>query len=179
MTLRKLSTSEIARPEPAELVGASRHPIVVVVENVRSAYNVGSILRTADALMVRHVYLTGFTPPGDHRGVHKSALGAQDTVPWSHARDSVAILDALRRDGYCVAAAEITDSPSTAQDLDPGHFPLALVLGNEIEGVSESALERCHLALELPQFGAKHSLNVAVAFGVIGYDLVRRWHHLN
>lgn len=153
--------------------------MTVVVENVRSAFNVGSILRTADALRVQHVYLAGYTPGGDHKGVHKSALGAQDSVPWSVVPDAVSILRHLRRTGYTLAAAEITDTPSTSEDLKAGDYPLALIVGNEVAGVSDEVLAMADVALELPQFGTKHSLNVAVAFGVIGYDVIRRWNHLN
>lgn len=150
-----------------------------MVENVRSAFNVGSILRTSDALRVQHVYLAGFTPGGDHKGVHKSALGAQDSVPWSSVPDAVAILRHLRGKGYTLAAAEITDTPATSQDLEAGDYPLALVVGNEVTGVSDEVLALADMAIELPQFGTKHSLNVAVAFGVIGYDVIRRWNDLN
>lgn len=161
-----------------ELRSLSRHPVCFVLENIRSAFNVGSILRTADALRAEHVHLAGFTPPGDHRSVNKSALGAQDTVPWSHREDVAEVLDRLEGEGWVLAAVEITDAPRDARMLRSDDFPIALILGNEVDGVSPQALARCRFALELPQYGAKHSLNVAVAAGVVGYDVTRRWTEL-
>lgn len=156
-----------------------RFPVSVLVENVRSAQNVGSILRTADALRMRHVYLVGFSPPADHRLVHKTALGAQDTVPWSHHPTLADALDAVRREGSTLVALEQTDRPTPMDAFAIGDFPCCLVVGNEVEGVSPEALGACERAIEVEQFGMKHSLNVSVAFGVAAYDLVRRWRHLS
>ncbi|MFT5143163.1 MAG: 23S rRNA (guanosine2251-2'-O)-methyltransferase [Rhodothermales bacterium] len=176
--MRKLDTFEIPRVPESRIGDARRHPIRIVVENVRSAFNVGSILRTADALRVEHVHLVGFSPQGDHKGVNKAALGAQDSVPWSHEPEIGRTLESLRRQGFTLAAVEITDSPRDPRCLEPGDFPLALVVGNEVSGVSDEALAACDFALELPQFGVKHSLNVAVAMGVVGYDATRCWKEL-
>jgi tRNA G18 (ribose-2'-O)-methylase SpoU len=176
--MRKLDPPEIPRPDAAALASAPRNPVRIVLENVRSAFNVGSILRTSDALRIDHVYLCGYTPDGSHPGVHKAALGAQDTVPWSRWPGVEEALRDARSSGYSVAALEITDTPTPVRKLEVRHFPLCLVLGNEVDGVSDLALGLCDLAIELPQFGAKHSLNVAVAFGVAGYDLVRRYREL-
>jgi tRNA G18 (ribose-2'-O)-methylase SpoU len=173
--LRKLDTFEIPRIPESGIGDMTRHPIRIVVENVRSAFNVGSILRTADALRVEHVHLIGFSPQGNHNGVNKSALGAQDSVPWSHEPDILPTLESLRGKGFTLAAVEITDTPRDPRRLQPGDFPIALVVGNEVSGVSEEALSSCDFALELPQFGVKHSLNVAVAIGVVGYDATRCW----
>ncbi|MBO6577317.1 MAG: hypothetical protein JJ896_18410 [Rhodothermales bacterium] len=173
--MKQLDSRHIPRVAPEDLAQVQRHPVCLVVENVRSAFNVGSMLRSADALRLDHVYLTGFSPPGDHRGVNKAALGAQDAVPWSHTRDTIDVLGSLKQRGYTLAAVEITDSPTDARRLPRADFPLALVVGNEVSGVDPKSLELCDLALELPQFGMKHSLNVAVAMGVVGYDVVRRW----
>ena len=168
--MKKLAPSEMRR------TGAGpRRPVRAIVDNVRSAFNVGSILRTADALGLQHVYLAGFTADGNHPGVHKSALGAQDTVPWSVCRTAKDAIDDARSSGCTIVALEITDSPTSFAELKTEHFPVCLVVGNELEGVGEAVLAQCDLAIELPQYGVKHSLNVAVAFGVAGYDLVR--HH--
>lgn len=173
--MRKLTPDEMGRTIPAPDV---RHPVRVVVDDVRSAFNVGSILRTADALGLEHVYLAGFTADGHHPGVHKAALGAQDTVPWSSVPTAEEALVDARGAGCVIAALEITDSSTPVSSLTEAHFPLCLVVGNELEGVSERVLSLCDLAIELPQHGAKHSLNVAVAFGVAGYDVVRRYRAL-
>ncbi len=171
--MRKLQPREMDRAAPEV-----RHPIRVVVENVRSAFNVGSILRTADALGLEEVILTGYTPGGDHPRVHKAALGAQDSVPWVRVDTVAEAVRRAREAGCSVAALEITDEPIRVAELQAGHFPLCLVVGNEVDGVSDEALALCDMAIEIPQFGEKHSLNVAVAFGVAGYDLVRRYRSL-
>lgn len=177
--LRRLGPEELDRPDGPALAALERFPLHVLVENVRSAHNVGSILRTADALRVRHVHLVGFTPPADHRLVHKTALGAQDTVPWSHHATLQEAIDGIRRDGCVLVALEQTDRPTPVATLTASDFPCCLVVGNEVEGVSDEALAACDLAIEVEQFGMKHSLNVAVAFGVAAYDLVRRWKALD
>lgn len=176
--MRKLRHREIPRPSPQELEGLPRHPVSVVVDNVRSIYNVGSLFRTSDAACIEHLYLTGITGTPDHRQLHKTALGAQDTVPWSHHDDPVPLLEALRGEGYTVVALEITDSPSTASDLVLDNFPLCLVVGNELHGVDEKVVALCDRAIEIDQFGSKQSLNVAVAYGVGVFDVVRRYRHL-
>ncbi len=173
--MRKLRPDELGRPAPEALAALPRHPVAVVLDNIRSAYNVGSVLRTADAARVAHVYVTGYTPTPEHPRVAKTALGAEHTVPWSHHPDPHGLLDRLRADGWTLAALEQTDAPTEIGTLPPAHFPLALVLGNEVAGVRQGILDRCDLALEIPQYGAKHSLNVAVAFGIAAFGLVERW----
>lgn len=173
--MRKLKHEEIPRLSTDEVARAPRHPVVVVVDSVRSIYNVGSIFRTSDAVHLRHLYLTGITGTPDHRGVHKTALGAQDTVPWSHHQDAAVLVTRLRAQGYTIAALEITDTPTLSGDILPEHYPLCLIVGNEVSGVSEALLALSDLALELPQYGAKQSLNVAVAYGIAVYDLVRNF----
>jgi tRNA G18 (ribose-2'-O)-methylase SpoU len=173
--VRKLRPDEIDRPSPGDLDALPRHPVAVVLDNIRSAYNVGSIFRTADAARVAHVYVTGYTPTPEHRRVAKTALGAEHTVPWSQHADALALLDRLRAEGHTLAALEQTDAPTDVGDVRRAQFPLALVLGNEVEGVQQAILDRCGLALEIPQHGAKHSLNVSVAFGIAAFGLVARW----
>ncbi|MEM6785025.1 MAG: TrmH family RNA methyltransferase [Bacteroidota bacterium] len=142
------------------------------MDQVRSAHNVGSILRTADAARVEHVYLTGISPTPGHRAVTKASLGAEDSVPWSYEADLVPLLASLRARGYFLLALEQTVSPTFLSELSPTHGPVALIVGNEVEGVQQAVLDRCDAALELRQFGAKHSLNVSVAFGVAIYGLL-------
>lgn len=151
------------------------HPIVVVAHDIRSAHNVGSVFRTADAAGLAHVYLTGFTASPDHRGVAKTALGAQDAVPWTVAEDLDALLTALRASGTTVAALERTPEAVAPEAVPAGAFPLALVLGNEVDGVPASVLASADLVVGLPQWGVKASLNVSVAFGIAAYGLVARY----
>ena len=151
------------------------HPIVVVAHDVRSAHNVGSVFRTADAAGLAHVYLTGITPHPDHRGVAKTALGAQDAVPWTAEADLDALLARLRAAGTTIAALERTPGAVAPEAVPLGAFPLALVLGNEVDGVPEAVLAGADLVIGLPQWGVKASLNVSVAFGIAAYGLVARW----
>ncbi|MEM1042795.1 MAG: RNA methyltransferase [Bacteroidota bacterium] len=173
--VRILRPDELGRPSPEALTSLPRHPIAVVLDNIRSAYNVGSVLRTADAARLAHVWVTGYTPTPEHVRVAKTALGAEHTVPWTHAPNPLALFDRLRADGWTLAALEQTDTPTAIGAVAADQFPLAFVLGNEVKGVRQEILDRCDLALEIPQYGAKHSLNVAVAFGIAAYGLVERW----
>ena len=150
------------------------HPIAVVVHDVRSAHNVGSVFRTSDAAGLAHVYLTGITPGPEHRGVAKTALGAQDAVPWTAEPDVDALLDRLRADGFTIAALERAPGAIPPEAVPASAFPLALVLGNELDGVPARLLEAADLVVGLPQWGTKASLNVSVAFGIAAYGLVAR-----
>lgn len=173
--MRKLRHEEIPRPDPAEMERLPRHPISVVVDNVRSVYNVGSIFRSSDAARIERLYLTGITGTPEHRGLHKTALGAQDLVPWQHHKDPATVLKRLREDGYTLAVLEITDTPTPTDAVAPERFPLCLVVGNEVHGVSDALVAMADLALEIPQYGAKQSLNVSVAYGIAVFDLVRAY----
>ena len=154
--MRKITNEELGRPTPEEYAAKEKLPVRVVLDNVRSAQNVGSFFRTGDAFAVEHVALCGITAVPPAREIHKTALGAELTVPWSyHAstaecvrqlRDEAAMLDA-----FCP---------------EPGRR-YALVFGNEVEGVAQEVVDLCHGALEIPQFGVKHSINVAVSGGVV------------
>lgn len=151
------------------------HPISVVAPDLRSAHNVGSLFRTADSAGLAHVYLAGFTPTPAHRGVLKTALGTERSVPWSHHDDAEALLDRLRAEGTTVAVLERTPEAVGIEAVQAAHFPLALVVGNEVAGVPASVLARADLVLALPQYGVKDSLNVSVAFGIAAYGLVARY----
>lgn len=151
------------------------YPISVIVDNIRSAYNVGSIFRTADSAGVRHVYLTGYSPAPTHRKVAKTALGAEDSVPWSRAPDIDELIDDLKTEGTAIVALERAENAVTFDSFTEADFPLALLLGNEVAGVPERLLEKVDAVLSLPQYGVKTSLNVSVAFGVAAYGLVERY----
>jgi len=156
--------------------GRTVHPVAAVAHRVRSAHNVGAMLRTSDAAGLAHLYLTGFTPTPAHPSVHKTALGAEDWVPWSHHDDVIGLIRRLQAEGYTVVALEQTAAPRPVDRFHASDFPLAFVVGNEVEGVAAEVLAACDAAVEIPQYGQKHSLNVSVAFGIAAYDLVRRWH---
>lgn len=151
------------------------HPITLIAHDIRSAYNVGSLFRTADSAGLAEVILTGYTPTPDHRGVAKTALGAQDAVAWRQIESLAQALTEVRADGGSVAALERVPEAILPNEVPADRFPLALVLGNEVEGVSKNLLGKVDLVVGLPQYGVKASLNVSVACGVAAYGLVARY----
>lgn len=176
--MRKLRHEEISRPDPDEVASLPKHPISLVVDSVRSIYNVGAIFRTSDAAFIEHIYVTGISGTPDNPAVHKTALGAQDTVDWTYESNPVDAVRRLKAQGYTVGILEITNDPTATTDVALEHFPLCLVVGNELHGVDEAIVQLADLALEVPQFGAKQSLNVSVAYGIAVFDLVRRFREL-
>jgi tRNA G18 (ribose-2'-O)-methylase SpoU len=175
--MRKLTHSEIAgkRPTLQELKSLDRLPVVVVVDSVRSLYNVGSIFRTSDGVLLEKLILTGFTPRPPRKEIEKTALGATQSIPWEYTKDPAEAIRLLKTSGYRAYCLEITDNVVPYYDVTGAEYPLCLVIGNEITGVSKAALNECERAIEIPQFGIKQSLNVAVAYGVAIYELNRIW----
>ena len=174
--MRKLIHAEILerRITTEEALAAGRHPVVGVLEDIRSLYNVGSCFRTADAMLLRKLVLTGYTPSPPRKEITKTALGATESVPWEYIRDPVEAVRHLKQEGYRVYALEIADTSIPLDRLDGIEFPLALVVGNEIAGVGDATLAECDGAIEIPMHGVKHSLNVAVAFGIATWKLVEK-----
>ncbi len=174
--MRKLLFEElIERRLPAEGADAAgRHPVVAVLENIRSLYNVGSCFRTADAMRLEQLVLTGFTSTPPRPEILKTALGAVDTVPWQYAPDAGDAIDRLRRHGHRIYAVELTETSRRIDLIDVVRFPVTLVFGNELTGIRQETLDRCDEAIEIPMYGVKHSLNVAVAFGIATWEMVRR-----
>ena len=177
--MRKLTHEElVARRLPAsQALHVPRYPITVVLEDIRSLYNVGSIFRSADAFRIERLLLTGYTPQPPRKEIRKTALGADETVPWTYEARSTDAVAQLQSDGVRVFAVEIAESSiplTTISDLlvATPNTRIALVLGNELTGVSASVMGLCEGAVEIPMFGTKHSLNVAVAAGIVMYALV-------
>lgn len=165
---RKLATWEMGRVAPDEYRQVARRPVRVVLDDVRSRHNVGSIFRTADAFGVEALVLCGLTPTPPHREIEKTALGATLSVPWSHAEDAVAAVRALQQEGFRVWCVEQTVNavPFHEAPLTTG-APIALVLGNELHGVQDALIQVCDGCITIPQHGSKHSLNVSVCAGVV------------
>lgn len=177
--MRKLPTHEIERHDAQSYQAADKTPVVVVLDNVRSALNVGSVFRTADAFALRHVYLCGITATPPSRDIMKTAIGADETVDWTHHQSTLDLVVELKQQGYTVYAVEQTEQPIYLQDFKVAkpNSLIAVVMGNEVTGVDQAVLNECDGAIEIPQFGTKHSLNVAVCTGVVVWELVRqlRW----
>lgn len=166
--MRKLKVDELNRLTAEEFKEADKIPVVVVLDNIRSLNNVGSAFRTGDAFAIDRIVLCGITGKPPHRDIHKTALGAQDTVNWKHEETTAIALQNLKEEGYKIILIEQIDSSESLETytFDPNQ-KTAVVFGNEVFGVSEEALPFAHIALEIPQFGSKHSLNVSVTLGVV------------
>lgn len=178
--MRKLTHDELVavRASAEEAATIPRHPIALVVHDIRSLYNVGSLFRTSDAFAVAKVVLCGFTPAPPRPEIAKTALGADSVVPHVWFASITEALDHLRSEGYHLWAAEITTNSTSADQLALENFPLALILGNELTGVPNEVLEQCEGSLEIPMYGTKHSLNVAVAAGILLSSIVDRYRQL-
>lgn len=172
--MRKLNWDEIERPAPEEVHNLPKHPVRLVVHNVRSIHNVGAIFRTSDAARIEHLHLTGYTGTPEHKDLHKTALGAQDSMSWSKHESVLPLLENLRVDGYTIAVLEQTTPSVCPREVTEDAFPLCIVLGNEVHGIDEEVVAAADLGLEIPQYGTKISMNVSVAYGIAVYDVIRR-----
>lgn len=165
---------ELGRKSVAEFRESEKMPIIVVLENIRSAYNVGSVFRTSDAFLVEAIYITGYSAKPPHKEVKKTALGAEESVSWQHFANAEDAIAALRLDGYSVWAVEqVAQSRKLHQLQWDGQTKIAVVFGNEVSGVEQATIALCDGCLEIPQLGMKHSLNIATAAGVVLWELVR------
>lgn len=171
--MRKLSHDEISesRSTLETLDKVNKLPVAVVLDNIRSAYNVGSIFRSSDGAMVEKLYLCGYTPHPPQKDVLKTALGSHESVEWEHVKDPKDAVLKLKREGYKIVALELTDESIPYSDVSAGDFPVCLIIGNEITGVSNELIDLCDYSIEIPQYGIKQSLNVAVAYGISIFEL--------
>ena len=173
--VRKLSMAELHRKSVEEFKQADKIPLVVVMDNIRSMHNVGSVFRTADAFLLRSIYLCGYTPRPPHRDIHKTALGATETVDWHYFPTTLQAVGVLKGEGYRIYAAEQAEGSLALNHLEiPAGEKLAVIFGNEVEGVSSEVIEQCDGCLEIPQWGMKHSLNISVAAGIVLWELARQ-----
>ncbi|ASQ90287.1 RNA methyltransferase [Prosthecochloris sp. GSB1] len=173
MGLRKLQGDEMGRLGVEEYARAGKHPVTLLLHNIRSMYNVGSIFRSADGAGIEKIILTGYTATPPRKEIDKTALGAQDSVEWEYRRHPAEVLVSLKAAGITVCGLEIAENSRKYTDIGPADFPLCLVLGNEVDGIDDDILALCDHAIEIPQYGTKHSLNVSVAAGIALFELVR------
>ena len=173
--MRKITNEELGRPTPEQFAAMAKMPVAVVLDNVRSAQNVGAFFRTGDAFAVERILLCGITATPPLREIHKTELGAELTVPWSHCDSTEACIDRLHAEGYRVYAVEQVEGAEMLDAFTPEEgVRYALVFGNEVDGVGQQAVDRCDGALEIPQVGTKHSINVSVSGGVVLWHFFRR-----
>lgn len=173
--MRKLTHTEISaqRTTLEGIPVRPRFPISVIVDNVRSLYNVGSIFRTSDGALVEKLYLTGFTPHPPRKEIDKTALGATKTVPWEYHKDPLDVIAMMKKRKIKICILELTTRSEPYYALQRSDFPLCVVVGNEITGISTEIIDQADAAIEIPMFGNKQSLNVAVAFGIVVFDFLR------
>jgi 23S rRNA (guanosine2251-2'-O)-methyltransferase len=172
--MRKLSMEELNRKSVEEFRISDKIPIIAVLENVRSAYNVGSVFRTADAFLIEAIYICGYTAFPPHKEIKKTALGADDTVTWKHFKNMSDAIEEIRKLGYKVYAVEQAKDSYKLQAISyERDEKIAVIFGNEVTGVEQSTIEQCDGCIEIPQLGMKHSLNISVAAGIVLWELVR------
>lgn len=175
--MRKLTHEELSgrRLRQEEIPNARRLPVIALADDIRSLYNVGSIFRTSDGAFIEQVILTGYTPSPPRKEIEKTALGSTKTVPWKYVKDPLTALEDLRSKGYNLVSLELTDSSTPYTEVTRNSFPLCLIIGNEVVGVSKKVLSLCDFSMDIPMHGSKHSLNVAVAYGIALFELSRIW----
>ncbi len=175
--MHKLLHAEILRERLTnqEALSSQRHPVSLMLSNVRSMYNVGSFFRTVDSALAHSLILTGFTPHPPRDEIKKTALGAVDSVPWSYYKNEIEAAKDLKQAGIKLIALEITDKKRQYDSLRFEEFPLCIVVGNEIKGISDELLKECDDAIEIPMYGVKHSLNVSVAGAIALFEAVKIW----
>jgi len=172
--MRKLTLQELNRATNAEFKIQAKTPIVIIMDNVRSALNVGSAFRTSDAFALERIYLCGITATPPHREILKTAIGATDSMDWEHSETTTAAIQKLKAEGYTIVAIEQADKSVLLQDFEViADAKYALIFGNEVKGVSNEAMELIDYCIEVPQFGTKHSLNISVCIGVVVWDFFK------
>ncbi len=172
--MRKLSMTELGRKSVEEYKESDKFPIIVVLENIRSAYNVGSVFRTADAFLIEAIYIVGYSAIPPHKEIKKTALGAEETVLWQHFDTSAEAIADLRENRYNVYAVEQAEGSFKLNAIDfDAPEKIAVIFGNEKTGVEQTSIHLCDGCIEIPQLGMKHSLNIATAAGVVLWELVR------
>ncbi|MEH6682427.1 MAG: RNA methyltransferase [Sediminicola sp.] len=170
--MRKLENRELPRLDIDGFKEAEKTPLVIILDNIRSLNNIGSVFRTADAFLVEKIYLCGITARPPHKDIHKTALGATDSVLWEYREETLQLVGELRSQGYNVLAVEQAVNSVSLNDfgIDPdGRY--ALVFGNEVKGVAQEVVSACDTVVEIPQYGTKHSLNIAVSAGIVVWDI--------
>ncbi len=175
--MRKLKNEELDRLDVEAFKGAEKTPIQIVLDNIRSLNNIGSVFRTADAFRIEKVYLCGITAKPPHKDIRKTALGATESVAWEYHESTLELIESLNQNGHTTIAIEQVENAAMLHEFDlETSKNYVLVFGNEVKGVSQEVINHCEIVIEIPQFGTKHSLNISVSVGVVVWDF---WSKLN
>ncbi|MGY0393457.1 RNA methyltransferase [Bizionia sp. KMM 8389] len=170
--MRKLKNSELERLSVDQFKDSKKTPIIIILDNIRSLNNIGSVFRTSDAFLIEKIYLCGITAQPPHKDIHKTALGSTDTVAWEYAENTLDVIEKLQENKVQICAIEQAENATMLDTFSPEpNTKYALVFGNEVKGVAQNVVDASNLVIEIPQFGTKHSLNISVSCGVVVWDV--------
>lgn len=174
--MKKLILDELNRKNVEEFKKSEKTPLIIVLNDIRSLHNIGSVFRTADAFLIEKIYLCGITATPPHKEIHKTALGATDAVDWEYAQDALQVVTNLQKEGVQVVALEQVENAVFLQDFKvQSQQKYALVFGNEVKGVAQEIINQANTVVEIPQLGTKHSLNIAVSAGIVIWDMFQQF----
>jgi tRNA G18 (ribose-2'-O)-methylase SpoU len=174
--MRKLKNSELDRLSVDEFKKTEKIPLIVILDNIRSLNNIGSVFRTSDAFLIEKIYLCGITAQPPHKDIHKTALGATETVAWEYVKDTLTLVEKLKVESVKVISIEQAENSTMLQDFSlKANQKYAIVMGNEVKGVQQEVVSASDYCIEIPQFGTKHSLNISVSCGVVLWDLFKQF----
>ena len=169
--MRKLKNSELERLEISEFKTAKKSPIIIILDNIRSLNNIGSVFRTSDAFLIEKIYLCGITAQPPHNDIRKTALGSTETVDWEYVENTINLVEKLKAEGIKVISIEQAENATLLNDLKPQpHTKYAFIFGNEVKGVAQDVVDASDVVIEIPQYGTKHSLNISVSCGIVIWD---------
>ena len=170
--MRKLKNSELDRLSVADFKDVEKTPLIIILDNIRSLNNIGSVFRTSDAFLIEKIYLCGITAQPPHKDIHKTALGSTDTVEWEHVENTLDLVEKLKKENIQIVSVEQAENATMLNHFTPQlQTKYALVFGNEVKGVAQHIVSASDVVLEIPQYGTKHSLNISVSCGVVIWDL--------
>lgn len=170
--MRKLKNSELERLSVDDFKSAKKTPVIIILDNIRSLNNIGSVFRTCDAFLIEKIYLCGITAKPPHKDIHKTALGSTETVSWAYVENTTALINQLKADNVVICAIEQAENATMLNNFSVKHdTKYAFVFGNEVKGVAQEVVSASDFVIEIPQFGTKHSLNIAVSCGVVIWDI--------
>jgi len=173
--MKKLKNSELNRKDVSAFKKANKTPLIVVLDNIRSLNNIGSVFRTSDAFLIEKIYLCGITAKPPHKDIHKTALGATDSVDWEYVEDTLTLIKELQKDNIKTIAIEQADKSIMLQDFKSNKSEkYAIIMGNEVKGVQQEVVSQADYVIEIPQYGTKHSLNISVTTGIVLWDLFKK-----
>ncbi|ALJ06039.1 RNA methyltransferase [Pseudalgibacter alginicilyticus] len=178
--MRKLKNSELDRLSINDFKEAKKTPIIIILDNIRSLNNIGSVFRTSDAFLIEKIYLCGITAVPPHKDIHKTALGSTETVDWEYVENTIDLIKALKTNNVQIISIEQAENATMLNDFTiKPHTKYALIFGNEVKGVSQNVVSASDLIVEIPQYGTKHSLNISVSCGVVVWDLFSKLKRLS